>query len=112
MMFISGRLSTGVYWTEVLVVQLFCTLTKDVRQQLKLQVSRWGAELEQETAFISPDTNVKSWGAKRSFFFTHAVLGDRRRVPEPELHTAALYPDHVGTLRRVAVVQKRSLQSQ
>lgn len=60
MMSISGLLSTGVYWTEMLVVQLFCTLTKDVRQQLKLQVSHWGAEPEQEIAFISPDTDVRS----------------------------------------------------
>lgn len=112
MMSINGHLSTGVCWTEVLVVQLFCTLTKDVTQQLKLQVSYWGAEHEQEIAFISPDTDVRSWGAKRSFFFTHAMLGVRWRVPEPELHTAALYPDDVGTLRRVAVFQKLSLQSQ
>lgn len=89
-----------------------CSLTKDGTQQLKLQVSRWDAESEQELAFISPDTGVRSWGAKRSFFFIHAMLGDRWRVPEPELHTEALYPDDVGILRRVAMVQKLSLQSQ
>lgn len=89
-----------------------CSLTKDVTQQLKQQVSRWGAEPEQEIAFISPDTDVRSWGTKRSFFFTHAMLGDRWRVPEPELQTAALYPDDAGILRRVAMVQKLSLQLQ